>query len=431
MSYTLIERKQLDSAASSIEFTEIPQFYSDIVILTSLRSAQDDIATEIFIAFNGSTSSFSARQLFGSGSTVGSSTPARQVGLLPALQSTSNTFNNGTIYIPNYSGATNKSYSVDSVTENNATTAYQNIVTGLWSSTSPISSFTLTNTGSNNFAAGSSISLYGINRQQAIGAPKALGGQISFANGYWVHSFTGSGTFYTQQTLDCEYLVVAGGGAGGFSVGGGGGAGGFRTGFVQRLNGSYPVSVGSGGTGLASSNGGNGGNSSFAGISSTGGGGGGNNAAVPANSGGSGGGSGEGNNQGSGNLGGYTPVEGFAGGAAVESAPAYGAGGGGGAGGTGNNGTSSGGGNGGVGAFSTITGSSVVYAGGGGGSGYNSQNAGIGGSNIGGNGSYFAGPIAATNGTANRGAGGGGGSFDGGGTAGSGGSGIVIIRYKA
>jgi hypothetical protein len=431
MSYTLIERKELTEAASSISFSNIPQFYTDLAVVCSLRGDQNANNGFTNIGFNSSTSNFSTRFLQGDGSGAASSTGTRGIAYLSNAFFTSNTFDSTTVYIPNYTGSTNKSFSADSVVENNATLGWQFIVAGLWSNTAAINSIQITpNTG--NFVAGSSVSLYGINRQQAIGAPKAVGGAISFANGYWVHSFTGSGTFYTQQTLDCEYLVVAGGGAGGFSVGGGGGAGGFRTGFVQRINGSYPVLVGSGGSGVSvGSNGNNGGNSGFAGINATGGGGGGNNTTVLANSGGSGGGSGEGANQGSGNLGGYTPPEGYAGGAANESAPAYGAGAGGGAGGVGNNGTSSGGGNGGVGLSSTLTGSSIIYAGGGGGSGYNSQNAGIGGSNIGGNGSYFATNTAATNGLTNRGGGGGGGTFSSGGTSGAGGSGIVIIRYKA
>ena len=161
----LIESKTLATAAASIEFTSIPQDGTDLVILTSLRSAQTGVEhVEVFIAFNGSTSNFSARQLFGSGSSTGSSTPARQVGLLPGVNATSNTFNNGIIYIPNYTGSSHKSYSVDSVSESNATLAYQNILAGLWSDTSAITSLAITNTSGNNFVAGSTISLYKITK---------------------------------------------------------------------------------------------------------------------------------------------------------------------------------------------------------------------------------------------------------------------------
>jgi hypothetical protein len=444
MSYTLIERRELTDAASSISFDNIPQFYTDLVILTSVRSAQDDIATEIFVAFNGSTSSFSSRQLFGSGSTVGGSTPARQTGLLPASQSTSNTFNNGTIYIPNYAGAANKSYSVDSVTENNATTAYQNIVAGLWSSTNAINSFTLTNTGGNNFVAGSSVSLYGINRQQAIGAPKAVGGAISFANGYWVHSFTGSGTFSPITNLsNVEYLVVAGGGGGG-ADGGGGGAGGYLTGSLISVSSPCTVVVGAGGLGsnypsptLPKFRGSQGSNSIFSTITSTGGGGGGATGWVSPDTdlnGGPGGSGGGGSNYGDGVGGAASPSgQGNAGGAATGLAPYYPSGSGGGAGTAGLKPSS---GSvvvaGGAGLSTPISGTSIFYAGGGGGSanrGIAGGAGGIGGGGAGGGGGSGSDGSVGLPGTVNLGGGGGGGGARA--SGGNGGSGIVIIRYKA
>jgi hypothetical protein len=45
--------------------------------------------------------------------------------------------------------------------------------------------------------------------------PKAIGGTVTFAGGYWVHEFTASGTFTPLvPSLEVEYLVVAGGGGG-------------------------------------------------------------------------------------------------------------------------------------------------------------------------------------------------------------------------
>lgn len=167
MTMQVIQHIELGSAQSSITFMNagnIPDTYTDLMVQMSLRSAQADIALEVFVAFNGSTSGFSARQLFGSGSSVGSSTPARQIGLLNGATSTSSVFANATLYIPNYRSSVAKSYSADSVTENNATTAYQNIVAGLWTGTDPITSITISNTGGNNFVAGSSATLYGITK---------------------------------------------------------------------------------------------------------------------------------------------------------------------------------------------------------------------------------------------------------------------------
>ena len=135
----------------------------------------------------------------------------------------------------------------------------------------------------------------------------------AIALGFWpvnksqaVTGVAGSGALGTltvgsSAPPSVEYLVVAGGGGGG-GYAGGGGAGGFRSGTNQAVSAgvSYAVTVGSGGAGGATSStdGTQGGTSSFIGgavsISSTGGGGGGNFNQVQAGSGGSGGGAGRG-----------------------------------------------------------------------------------------------------------------------------------------
>jgi hypothetical protein len=85
------------------------------------------------------------------------------MGRMPDNAVTANTFGNIQIYFPNYAGSTNKSYSVDSVTENNETVAYQTILAGLWSNTAAITTATFT-AESGNFAIGSTISLYKITK---------------------------------------------------------------------------------------------------------------------------------------------------------------------------------------------------------------------------------------------------------------------------
>jgi len=437
MSYTLIERKTLESSASNITFDNIPQFYSDLVILTSVRGDNAN-AQGLRIYFNGLTSNLSSIFLFGDGSGVSQGTGTDGfAGSLFGTGATANTFGNGMIYIPNYAGSTNKSFTSDNVTENNATTSFQSIGVGRWASTAPITSFTVFGRtdggGTNNLIAGSSISLYGINRQQAIGAPKAVGGAISFANGYWVHSFTGSGTFYTTEDLTIDGLVIAGGGGGGSQSAGGGGAGGFRTIENQKiLAGSYPVSIGTGGAGsiVNTLKGSSGSSSSFFTISSSGGGGGASRNAFTGISGGSGGGaaSGSSNNGGAGNLGGFSPVEGFAGGNASGDNPPYGGAGGGGASAAGSNNQSSGGNH--TGGAGRVWIDGVTRAGGGGG-GLNNGTPPLGGAGGGGTGGLAEPLVPATNGSINTGSGGGGSGYGAGSPGGNGGSGIVIIRYKA
>jgi len=158
----LIESKTLGTAQASIEFTSIAQNLTDLVFLVSVRTSDGVPAQELRVAFNGSTSSFSARQLSGYGSTASSSTPVRQIGGSPGTTATANSFNNSTLYIPNYAGSTNKSYSVDSVSPNNSSTdIFTNIVAGLWSNTAAITSVAISS-AAGNLVAGSTISLYGI-----------------------------------------------------------------------------------------------------------------------------------------------------------------------------------------------------------------------------------------------------------------------------
>jgi hypothetical protein len=434
--HVLLQKITLGASAASITFSNIPQSgYTDLKLVYSARTTTAGNDDEALISFNGSSSGFSQRNVYHTGSAaVSGTTPNQFAGSVNATGSTASVFSNIEVYIPNYTSNSQKSYSVDSVAENNATAIVMRLAAGLWSNTAAITSVTLTL----GFAANSTFSLYGI---AATGttptvAPKARGGNNITTDGtYWIHTFTSSGTFTPFAGLTCDYLVVAGGGGGGVNAAGGGGAGGYRTSIggsslsVSAQN--YLITVGAGGAGSSTNSvsGNSGTNSTFSTITSSGGGGGG--AASVGTAGGSGGGGGGGSSYagGAGNTPSTSPSQGNNGGASVS---AGGGGGGGGAGVVGQNASSSPisqkGGNGGNGSANTITGSSVTYAGGGGGAGGvngGTDTAGAGGTGGGGTGKTAG--IAATNGTTNLGGGGGGGWFNE--TAGSGGSGVVIIRY--
>ena len=161
MSFTLIETKTLASAAASIEFTEIPQDGTDLVAVISARNSTTQSVG--LISFNGNTTGRTFRYLLGSG-TGASSGDYSGYGFTTAPSSyTANTFSNSKVYIPNYTGSAHKSYSLDDVTENNATSAFMLIGAGLWSNTSAITSVTFTAL-SGNLVAGSTISLYKITK---------------------------------------------------------------------------------------------------------------------------------------------------------------------------------------------------------------------------------------------------------------------------
>jgi len=437
--------------AASIDFTSIPQTYTDLVVKVSARATVDE--TQLELQFNGSTSGYSIRRLTGDGSNAASaslsSVSVMQFGRGSSSTQTASTFGNTEIYIPNYTSSNNKSTSSDGVNENNATSANTYLGAGLWANSAAISSIKIFfNTG--NFAQYSTATLYGVLNYadwQVQDGAKARGGTVYSDSSYYYHVFTSSGFFTPTQSLSCDILVVAGGGGGGGSNGGGGGgAGGVVNASAQSLTAtSYAVTVGAGGA--ASSDGTN---SSFASTTALKGQAG--SASGAYGGGGSGtygSGSGVGRDQSAARSGGIgTSGQGNNGGG-IPGGGLNGGGGGGGAGAAGNNGGGTGGasdenntspyGDGGIGTNTYSTwltatglGSGGYIAGGGGGAGYQETRNAAGGSGGGGRGSMKdSGALGATAGTVSSGSGGGGGgnstNFKSAGQ--SGGSGVVIVRY--
>jgi hypothetical protein len=159
----LIESKTLGTAAASIEFTSIPQDGTDLLVLISARSDTNTGSKALYVAFNGSSSNFTTRSLVGSGSASSSSTSSTgYVGQNTQGGDTANTFSNASLYVPNYTAATNKSYSSDAVTENNATAAWAIFTAGLWSQTAAITSLRISS--DSDLVTGSTISLYKITK---------------------------------------------------------------------------------------------------------------------------------------------------------------------------------------------------------------------------------------------------------------------------
>jgi hypothetical protein len=435
--YILLERIELNASAASVTFASIPQTgYTDLKIVASTRTTNANVWSEALISFNGSSANFTHRYVEGGDSVAasGSGTTARINN--SGANATANTFGSSEIYIPNYTGSTNKSFSIETVNESNQTTAvYQTMTAGLWSQTAAINTVTLT-VSAGSFVSGSTFSLYGL---AALGttpviAPKASGGNVIATDGtYWYHAFRTSGTFTPATSLNADVLVVAGGGGGGYNLGGGGGAGGLLAFTSQSLTAqNYTCTVGSGGAAATSVNGSNGTDSQFGALTLVKGGGGGGGYLGTGQTGGSGGGIRSSN----GTSGSATSGQGNSGGAG---GPVNSGSGGGGAGAVGGTATNPDGGAGGAGSstysswgLATNTGQNVSgtywYAGGGGGSATNGGGSGGAGGNGGGGAGYFTtGNIPAVAGTINTGGGGGGMASSGG----AGGSGLVIIRYLA
>jgi hypothetical protein len=168
MSITLISTVQVGAGgAASIDFTSIPGTYTDLMVVLSSRCTNSAVTGPIFMSFNGATTNRSARTLNGTGSLVGSYAIGDNF-LFDTVgnTATANTFNSSTIYIPNYAGSANKSFSIDTVNENNTTASNQVLEAGLWSSTAAITSISITSPGYN-LMQYSTATLYGIKSGQS------------------------------------------------------------------------------------------------------------------------------------------------------------------------------------------------------------------------------------------------------------------------
>jgi hypothetical protein len=162
--FTLIASSTVGSGgAASIDFSSIPSTYTDLMLVTSLRTNDNPGYgwSDVTLSFNGSTASRTSRTLTGNGSSASSFSNSTIITRVNNAFTTASTFSNGSWYIPNYAGSNNKSLSIDEVTENNATAAVMDMVAGLWSNTAAINQITITgSTGS--FVQHSTAYLYGI-----------------------------------------------------------------------------------------------------------------------------------------------------------------------------------------------------------------------------------------------------------------------------
>jgi hypothetical protein len=162
--FVKIASVSLGSAAANIDFTSIPATYTDLCLVISARATNTNVTyNQHLLSFNGSTSNFSGKRLWGNVGGAASFNTTRNAGLFDSDTSTANTFGSTQIYIPNYAGSTNKSFSVESTQENNnSTDFYLEMIAGLWSNSAAINQITLTPDISSNYKQYTTATLYGI-----------------------------------------------------------------------------------------------------------------------------------------------------------------------------------------------------------------------------------------------------------------------------
>ena len=434
--YTPIASQTLTGTASSVTFNNIPQNFTDLVLVIN-NIISSGTGNDTALRFNDDTASnYSNTFLLGDGTSALSGRNPLTYADNGYLDSNSGSPNTRIIHLMNYANTTTFKTQVTRSSGRNGgqVTAYVN----LWRSTSAITKILVYSNSSLSYAAGSTFNLYGI----ASGSAKATGGTVTTDGTYFYHTFTSSGIFTPSANLTADVLSIGGGGAGGRGGGGGGGGGAGELDLFssQSLTAqAYPVTIGAGGSASSPYSPTNGGTTSFSNLITSLGGGCGASGSQAAGNGGSGGGGGN-----------DIPTAGtasgsntFAGGAGYTGGAPFNGGGGGGATTVGAAGTSGGGGNGGAGytlssisaymptLFSPMT---VVSSGGGGavqnGTGQNTQpgTGGTGAGNGGGSGSSYTGPVNATA-PSSYGSGGGGSAGANAGNPSSGFQGVVVVRY--
>lgn len=163
--YQLINSNTVGSGGvSSVTFSSIPATYTDLKVVASARTNASNAYNDwIVVSYNGSTTSLSFRELEGIGTSAASYSGSSGLAMTANTSAhTANTFSNADLYLPNYAGSNNKSYSADGVTENNGTDSHQTILAGLWANSAAITSIALTPNSGTLFVQYSTFYLYGI-----------------------------------------------------------------------------------------------------------------------------------------------------------------------------------------------------------------------------------------------------------------------------
>jgi hypothetical protein len=141
---TLISTSVVGSGgAASINFTSIPQTGTDLLVVVSIRADSGGIDAAPFVKFNNDATGYSGRTILGNGTSRFSETKTNFTMVQAGSTSTANTFGSGQIYIPNYAGSVNKSFSMETLGENNGTEAWMEMRAGLWSNTAAITSLSI------------------------------------------------------------------------------------------------------------------------------------------------------------------------------------------------------------------------------------------------------------------------------------------------
>jgi hypothetical protein len=161
--YTQIASTTLGSAASSVTFSSIAGTYTDLVLVISARGTTVATSTSVYFTTNITGSNYSSTWLVGTGA---GATSSRYSGLgqgyLGYISAASNASDSRGTVIANFMNYSNTTTNKTVLSRGNVaeaeTAAYVSLIRG----TSALSTITVGEGGGNNFVAGSTFNLYGI-----------------------------------------------------------------------------------------------------------------------------------------------------------------------------------------------------------------------------------------------------------------------------
>lgn len=147
--------------AASISFSSIPSTYTDLKLVTTLRTNRTSFGDYALVALN-STAPSAYMQSWYSGTLI-SVTSTLSYNITSDNANGANEFSYNEIYLPNYRSSAAKTGCVDGVVEQNAASPQGVSIAGvLWSVTAPITSISITPRFGSAFQENSTAYLYGI-----------------------------------------------------------------------------------------------------------------------------------------------------------------------------------------------------------------------------------------------------------------------------
>jgi hypothetical protein len=151
---------------ASIDFTSIPNTYTDLALLFSVRSDGSGSQSSFFIRFNGDAgaTNHSYRNFYGTSSSAvstNSTGAGMSTGWGDYAADTTNVFSSGVAYIPNYAGSTTKIASIEFFSE--GTSGTQTVTAGAWTGTAALTAIKIY-AAAGNLVQNSTAYLYGITK---------------------------------------------------------------------------------------------------------------------------------------------------------------------------------------------------------------------------------------------------------------------------